>query len=428
MKRAVGVDFGTTNSAIAVTGPDGAPELVRFPTRDGDTATFRSILYFERDPSGRGVRALAGPAAIEAYLDPQDEGRLAQSLKSFLASRLFSTTHVLGTSYRLEGLIAHILTALREAAEARVETLPERVVAGRPVRFANATDDADEALALARLEAAFHNAGFGEVVFEYEPVAAAYFYERDLDRDELILIADLGGGTTDFSLLRVGPSARDRRAESILGTAGVPIAGDSFDGTFVRRVVAPHLGMGTEYRSLFGRVLKVPDWIYSHVQRWNHLAFLKTPRTLQILFDLRREALDPGRLDALIHLVQRDLGFHLYRAVERTKVALSGGARADFEFADDPIRIAAAVERRAFDAWLAPDLEKIEACLDGLLARAGTPVAAVDRVFMTGGSSFVPAVRSLFRNRFGAERIRSGDELTSVATGLALRARELEAG
>jgi hypothetical chaperone protein len=427
MSRAVGIDFGTTNSAIAIADDGAAPRLAQFPSASGETSTFRSILYFERDGSGRRPQATAGPRAIEGYLEPQDDGRLVQSLKSFLASRLFSSTSVLGSTFRLEALIALILEALREAAEEQFGALGGRVVAGRPVRFANAESDEDEELALSRLRAAFHNAGFGDVVFEYEPVAAAYTYEAQLDRDELIVIADFGGGTSDFSLLRVGPGVRasKARAEALLATAGVPIAGDCFDGQIVRHVVAPHLGMGTEYQSLFGRTLRVPEWIYVHLQRWNHLSFLKTPKTMQILHDLRRESVEPKRFDALIHIVRADLGFHLYRSVQDSKLELSRELESRFEFSDDPVSIAQNIQRDAFESWIADELGEIEACLDQLLERAAVSVEVVDRVFLTGGSSLLPVVRGLFAERFGAHKIRSGNELTSVATGLALRAREL---
>lgn len=428
MVPAVGVDFGTTNSALAVAAPEGEARLTRFG-RD-DVSAFRSILYFERDSGRTGsLRAWAGPEAIQSYLEAEEPGRLIQSLKSFLASRHFSQTSVLGRAFRLEGLIEIILRALREAAEAQFGPLGGRVVAGRPVRFVGARDASDEELALARLRAAFHNAGFDDVHFEYEPVAAAYHYERGLDHDELILIADFGGGTSDFSLLRVGPTARGSgsRHEAILATAGVPVAGDSFDARIVRHVVAPLLGRGAEYRSLFGRVLSVPSWIFSHVERWHHLSFLKSRSTMQMLLDLRREALEPEKLDALIHLVREDLGFHLYRAVEGSKVDLSVQERTRLRFAAAPLRIDEEVRRCDLDTWIEDELERISECVDALLEGSGVGEADVDRVFMTGGSSFVRAVRAQFVDRFGAERIRSGQELTSVASGLALRARELAA-
>jgi hypothetical chaperone protein len=423
--RGVGIDFGTTNSSIAVVGDDRQPRLARFSLHEEATSTFRSILYFERDEDTRRVLAFAGPRAIERYLDADEPGRLIQSIKSFLAVRDFSSTEVFGSSYRLEGLIEIILRELRDSAQAQFGELGDCLVVGRPVRFANAASPEDEELALARLRAAFRNAGFPEVVFEYEPVGAAYEYRRGLDRERLILIGDFGGGTSDFSLLRVAPPAPGRQATWILGTAGVPIAGDAFDGRIVRNVVAPALGLGTRYRSIFDRVLRVPVWIYSHLQRWHHLSFLRSPRTLQLLFDLRREALEPEKFDALIHVVQNDLGFHLYRSVERTKVELSEASVSALQFRHHPVHIENEVLRKEFGDWISEEIQAIGTCVDRLLAGADVKVEEVDRVFLTGGSSFVPAVRRLFLDRFGEDRIRSGGELTSVASGLAMRALDL---
>ncbi len=427
---AIGLDFGTTNSAIALVGDDGRPRLARFEAPDapdGSSETFRSVLYFERDPEGAGVSVRAGPGAIEGYLASEDkEGRLVQSLKSFLASRLFSATNVLGRSYRLEDLIALLLRPLREQAEARLGAPIERVVAGRPVHFVGAAGPEDDELATRRLRAALHNAGFRHVTFEYEPVGAAYHYEQGLGRDELILIADFGGGTSDFSLLRVGPSFAGgaSRSEAILGHDGVGLAGDAFDGQLVRHLVAPRLGRGTEFRSTSGGALPVPSWIYRHLERWHHVSFLKAPRTLQVLFDLRREAVEPQRLDALIHVVQRDLGFLLHASTERAKRGLSASDRATFCFEHEALAMAALVPRERFEEWIAGEIRAIETCVERLLGASGTSLGEVDRVFLTGGSSFVPAVRRVFEERFGPERVRSGAELTSVASGLALRARE----
>ncbi|MCP4005114.1 MAG: Hsp70 family protein [bacterium] len=427
MERGVGVDFGTTNSALAIVEPEGNPELAEFARADGTVSpTFRSVLYFKRPDGGREIAEVAGQRAIDHYLSADEPGRLMQSLKSFLARRDFTETSVLGRTYRLEALIAVILRSVREESEAQFGPLEAPVVVGRPVRFVGANDLEAEEFALARLRASFHNAGFPEVIFEYEPVAAAYHYESSLDRDELILIGDFGGGTSDFSLLRVGPGrSRDAR-DSILGTEGVGLAGDAFDGRIVRSVVSPVLGMGGRYRSVFGKELPVPTWIYTHLQRWHHLSFLKSPRSLQLLYDMTREAFEPERFEALLHLVQNDLGFELHRAVETAKLDLSEEEEAAFRFLDGPVQIEERVSREGFEAWIAPEVEAIETCIDRLLEKTSTPADEVDRVFLTGGTSLVPLVRALFVHRFGVERIRSGAELTSVASGLALRSLELK--
>jgi hypothetical chaperone protein len=420
----IGLDFGTTNSALALAEPGGSvATLARFRSSAGPTAIFRSVAFFGREEAGARPESDAGPRAIERYLEIEGERRLLQSLKSFLASRLFTGTRVFGRPAGLEDLIALILRKLREEVEESAGPLSAPVVVGRPVHFAGAEDAEDDGLAAERLSAALERAGFGEILFEYEPVAAAYHYERGLERDELLLIADFGGGTSDFCLMRVGPGARARRrAGDILGTDGVGVAGDAFDAKLVRHLVAPRLGKGTRHRGEFGRSLPVPAWIYSDLERWHHLSFMRSPRTQAVLHDLRSRAFDPAGIEALIHIVNHELGYPLYRAVEAAKLELSERAETTLRFRDPPADIEAPVTRAEFEGWIAEEVEQIATCVDRLLERTEVESSAVDRVFMTGGSSLVPAVRRLFDDRFGSGRVRTGGELTSVASGLALRA------
>ncbi len=427
-RRAVGIDFGTTNSAIAVTDDGGPPRLARFASAEGRTdpdLAFRSILHFERaDTDGpRAPTVRAGPAALARWLESAGEGRLVQSIKSFLASRVFDATEVYGTVYALEDLVAAILTTLRGEAERQLGPLGTRVVVGRPVRFASESAP-DERLALSRLRSAFLRAGFEDVRFEFEPVAAAHHYSLRLAAPETVLIGDFGGGTSDFSLLRLEPrdaSGHGVRAE-ILATAGVGVAGDAFDARLVRHRISPLLGRGSRHRNAFGVELTMPQWLYGRLERWHHLSFLKSPRTLQILADLEREALDPEPIRAFTHLVREDRGFQIYRAVETAKRALSAESSARIAYRDAVVGIDTEVERPDFEEWISPELRALETCVDEALDGAGLRAAQVDRVFLTGGSAFVPAVRRIFAQRFGIERLRGGDELGSVASGLALRA------
>jgi hypothetical chaperone protein len=296
------------------------------------------------------------------------------------------------------------------------------VVVGRPVRFVGSATDVDDQFALTRLEAALHIAGFGEVSFEYEPVGAAYHYESTLDHDELILIGDFGGGTSDFSLLRVGPSARkDASKREVIGNEGVGIAGDSFDAKIVRHLVSPALGAGTMLRS-GNKILPVPSWVYLKLERWHHLSFLRSPETLNMLKNVAGQALEAERILALLYLINHDLGYHLHRAVQRAKLALSHDTETTFHFSDGEVVIDAALTRADFESWIDEELQSISERVDALLKTTGVSTKEVDAVFLTGGSSLVPAVRRIFDVRFGANKIRTGDEFTSVARGLALKA------
>jgi hypothetical chaperone protein len=428
MHSVIGLDFGTTNSAIAIATPGGEAVLATFPEDDHHTTTFRSVLYFDpeqREPTGK-PRAVGGPAAIRSYLQADTRGRLVQSMKSHLASPLFKHTAILGHSYTLEELIAIIIRQLKIAAESQFGDLGGRVVVGRPAHFSGTTTDEEDAFALDRLRIAIQQAGFEEVEFELEPVAAAYQYEQQLDHDEIVLIGDFGGGTSDFCLIQLGPSARRRgnRHDDILGTDGVAIAGDTFDSGLVRYLVAPRLGLGSEYRSLFNRVLPVPLWLYEKLERWHHLSFLKTRETMELLRQIHFGALEPEKIEAFIAVVEDDLGYHLFRAVEHTKCALSHEDISQFLFRESLLTIQEQVRRSAFESWIASDVAAIAHCVDRLLNSCQVTPNDIDSVFLTGGSSFVPVVQRIFIDRFGLEKLRSGDELTTVAKGLALRALE----
>jgi hypothetical chaperone protein len=416
MPKGIGIDFGTTNSSVAIALDDCRIEPVRFRTASGTTETYRSVLYFE--PSVPGI---GGPIAIQRYLAADEKGRLIQSLKSFLASRLFTGTSVYGKQFFIEDLITIMLREIRIQSEEQIGRFDGPIAVGRPVRFSNADTEEDNQFALDRLTRSLTKAGIGPVIFEYEPVAAAFFYESMLDHDELVLIGDFGGGTSDFSILRVGPTPIRERAHRILGTEGVALAGDVFDSRVVHNLISPKLGRGTEYRSL-DKILPMPEWIYSDLSRWHYLSFLKSSETIEMLRGIRSQSLDPERIEALLHIVQNDLGFYLHQSVQAMKVELSSELTGRFVFEDHAVQMNGKIKRSSFEKWIEPDLEKICACVDRLLQSTSLAASEVDRVFLTGGSSLVPAVRRIFEDRFQTERISGGSEFTSVAKGLALRA------
>ncbi len=414
----VGIDFGTTNSVLAIARADGSVESRVWPDPDGPaSATYRTALTFWRE--GRAVAHASGPAAIARAARPVGEQRFVQSLKTYLASRAFTDTRLYGTRFTIEALVA---TFLRDLTAGEVFSTP--VVSGRPVVFAGA--NADEALALDRLGAAYAEAGLPSVAFAYEPLGAAYWYARDLARDETVLVADFGGGTSDFSLLRFTREGgrRDGKLKAVpLGHSGVGVAGDTFDARIIDHVVAPRLGKGATYRS-FGKDLPIPAYIHAAFAQWHQLSWLKGGT---ILADLRKLAEGSARgveLEDLITIVEMDMGLALYRAVGDCKAALSRGAEATLRFGGYGVDIVAPVSRADFEGWIAADLATIEAAVEAVLAGAGVGAGAVDAVFMTGGTSYVPAVRRLFERRFPAERIKQGDAFGSVASGLALLAAD----
>ena len=422
MSKAFGLDFGTTNSALALARTDRAVELARF----GAASTFRSILYFEEDETSKSgnLRVVAGPDAIQSYLHARMPGRLIQSTKSYLASRLFSQTQIFNQTFSLEDLIGILLRYLRKSAAPQFGDLGAKLVVGRPVHFSGTKNQADDDFAVERLRKAFANAGFDAVQFLPEPVAAAYKYRHSLDHDELVLIADFGGGTSDFSLVALKPkqATTNELSDQVIGNDGVGIAGDTFDSKLVRHLVAPLLGLGSEYKSQFGKLLPVPNWLYEHLERWHYLSFLKTRKNMELLKQIRFQALAPEKIDALIELVDHDLGYRLYQAIEAVKCSLSEQARSGFHFSEAAIAIERSVARSDFEQWISAEIGAITACVDRLLANCNVAVQEVDAIFMTGGSSFVPAIRAIFEKKFSRAAIRAGQEFTSVAEGLALHA------
>ena len=419
----LGIDFGTTNTVLAMADPDGQARLVRFPALEGELFAFRSCLSFHAPSDRPAERQIdAGPWAIDAYVEDPAETRFIQSFKSFAAQESFNETQILGRRYRFEDLLSTFLLKVKDHAGQALQSVPERVIVGRPVRFVGAAPN--EVLALSRYETAFRRLGVKEVLYVYEPVGAAFFFGRALTQDATVLVGDFGGGTSDFSIIRFERQAGEMRATP-LGRAGVGVAGDAFDYRIIDQLVSPELGKESSYTS-FGKVLPVPNRYYSAFARWDQLALMRATRVMREIRSLEREAVEPEKIARLIETLDENYGYQLYRAVSALKVALSAEAEATFRFRAGSIDVVRQVERSTFEGWIAPELAQIDAAVDAALTDAGLPAVGIDRVFLTGGSSLVPAVRALFHKRFDPGLIETGAELESIATGLALMAHEAD--
>jgi hypothetical chaperone protein len=391
----LGVDFGTTNSVVALAFEGGHVESLVFPSDLGPTSTFRTALMLWRE--GRKVFHTAGPAAIARAIAPEGEQRFIQSIKTHLASSLFTETRLYGERFTIEKVVATFLGHLFDHDSLR-GAVPLACRAGRPVVFAG--ERANEDLAVARLKTAYSMAGLEGVEFAYEPLGAAYYYARKLQRDETVLVADFGGGTSDFSVLRFS-RAGGRLDARPLGHGGVGVAGDSFDFRIVDHVVAPRLGKGTLYRS-FGKLLPIPAYFHAAFAQWHQLSWLKSAHTLSELRKLAASAEEPEMLRDLLAIIEHDLGFELYRAVGALKAELSEETEARFTFKREGIAIDAIVTRKEFEGWIAGDLNRIGAAMDATLEGAGLTPQDIDAIFVTGGTSdiapkFYPPVSSLWR-------------------------------
>jgi hypothetical chaperone protein len=417
----LGIDFGTTNTVLALADAEGPARLVTFPAPEGELFAFRSCLSFYAPAEAPQARQIAaGPWAIDAYVEDPAETRFIQSFKSFAAQESFTETQILGRRYRFEDLLSTFLLKVRDYAGGSLSGLPDRVIVGRPVTFAGGAPK--ESLALERYEIAFQRMGVREVLYAYEPVGAAFFFARALKEDATVLVGDFGGGTSDFSIIRFERHGGEMRAIP-LGRAGVGVAGDAFDYRIIDSLVSPELGKGSSYES-FGKVLPIPNRYYAAFARWDQLAMMRASRDMREIRKLVREAVEPEKITRLVETLDENYGYRLYRAVSKLKEALSTEAMAEFRFEAGSIRIVRDVARTQFEGWIAPELAKIEVAVDQALADAGLPAGGVDRVFLTGGSSLVPAVRAIFHRRFDSGRIETGAELESIASGLALMARE----
>ncbi len=417
MARALGFDFGTTNTVLAMAdGP--STRSVAFNSAAGTADSMRTALSFMKDP-GLGATALkveAGHAAIRQFIDNPGDCRFLQSIKTFAASALFQGTLIFAKRHSFEDLMEIFVRRLRTYAGEGWPENVSRIVTGRPVHFAGANPN--PALATERYNAALARFGFPEIHYVYEPVAAAFYFAQHLKKDATVLVADFGGGTTDYSLIRF-ESHGGKLAASPIGHSGVGIAGDHFDFRMIDNIVSPAIGKGSFFKS-FDKLLEVPTSYYANFGRWNQLSIFKTSREYADLKTLVRSSLEPEKLETFIELVEHDEGYPLYQAVSATKMALSSEEEAEFNFPALGMAGRKHVRRADFESWIAEDLARIEGALDDVLTTTNTPPDAIDKVFLTGGTSFVPAVRRIFTERFGRERIETGGELLSIAHGLAL--------
>jgi hypothetical chaperone protein len=414
---ACGLDFGTSNTAISL--PDGT--VLPLSPGYSDPRLYRSVIFFPEDER----EVYTGAPAITRYLEDHS-GRFIQSVKSFLHSASFRATQIRGRTWLIEDLVALLLRRVREAATPHMGGAPEKVVLGRPALFSHEPEA--DALAEQRLRRAAEIAGFTHIQFLIEPIAAALSYEAQLTRDELVLVADFGAGTTDLTLMRLGPSRRgnpDRRAD-VVGSTGVRIGGDRFDAEIMRHTLLPHFGAGSTYRvrGFSDKRLPVPQHVMAKLLSWHEMSFIREKSTQELL-ELMLESSDkPAQAEALYDLVMDNLGYRLFRAIEEVKVRLSSQEETTLDFEEARIHLHERITRAGFEAASEGLLTQLREVTEGLLKRC-EGAGEVDSVFLTGGSSQIPAVRRLYAERFGEERMRTRDAFTSVAEGLGRAAASL---
>jgi len=408
---ACGIDFGTSNSTVGWLRPQQATLL---PLEDGKP-TLPSVVFFNAEENS--VRF--GRAGLQEYLEGY-EGRLMRSLKSLLGSSLIDGgTEVQGQPIRFRDLLTRFIASLKERAEAHGGRAFDQAVFGRPVHFVD-DDSAADRQAEATLGEIARAVGFKELSFQYEPIAAAFHYETGLSREEVVLVADIGGGTSDFSIVRLSPE-RARAAErwsDVLANDGIHIGGTDFDKQLSLAEVMPLLGHRSPLKS--GR--EMPSSIYFNLATWHTINFAYTRQVWAEQQRLYLEAQAPEQIERLLALIRDRAGHWLAHQVEEVKIALSSQETAPLSLERFAPGEQMLLSRSQFDLSALILVEKIEAALTRLLPEAGVAASAIDTIFFTGGSSGIPLLRQRIAALFPQAKAVEGDLFGSIGAGLAVDA------
>ncbi|MEO4047785.1 Hsp70 family protein [Pseudomonas sp. CAU 1711] len=410
--NALGIDFGTSNSTVGWWRPDAEPLL----PLEGGMTTLPSVIFFNTEER----RPVYGRQALSEYLDGY-EGRLMRSLKSLLGSKLLkSETTVLGSALPFRDLLGFFIGELKKRAEQQAEREFEQVVLGRPVFFVD-DDAAADAEAANTLQAVAHKLGFREVSFQYEPIAAAFDYERSIQREELVLIVDIGGGTSDFSLVRLAPARRelDERQDDILATGGVHIGGTDFDKQLSLEGVMPLFGYGSRMKS----DAPMPTSHHLNLATWHTINAVYAQKAQLALKNMRYDSLDPSGIDRLLSLTEQRAGHWLAMQVEDSKIALTEHDSRLIDLSRIEDGLSALLDRALLDRAIDGLLERIRAGVNELLLKAGVSHGEIDTIFFTGGSSAIPALRQSVAALLPNARPTEGNSFGSIGSGLAIEAR-----
>jgi hypothetical chaperone protein len=408
-----GIDFGTTNSALSIYDEE-ENEII-------STITVPSLLYFQQEQSAtQPLNYVVGENAIDAYLSDGMKGRFIKSIKQILSRSSFIETRIHNKRYNASDLVALILKDLKNKADEIIGYDCQKAVIGRPVFFDDDSASKDT-LAQTRLSKAAENAGFTEVRFQFEPIGAAFAYEKTITKKEKVLVADLGGGTTDFTYLVLDPdhSGNKDRRNDMMASGGIYIGGDSFDSAFMWDKGTPYFGKNTLYEATPGKVLTVPMSLFANICTWDKMNFFNGLRIQKDLQDYYHYSKKDRKFKNLITLIDNNLGYSIFRSIEKTKITLSDEQVSQFTYSNMEIEIDEEVSREQYAAVIEKDIKKISVYLDEFMLKNNIKPEEIDSLFLTGGSSLVGGVQNLFRNKFPHIPVNSGDNFTSVAKGLA---------
>ncbi|MDB5021346.1 MAG: heat-shock protein [Pedobacter sp.] len=408
-----GIDFGTTNSALSIYDEDKCEIL--------DTIIIPSLIYFPYDLDVTGSSPyVVGETAITAYLQDGMRGRFIKSIKQILSKSSFIETRINNKRYNASDLVALILKELKHRADQITCVDNRKAVIGRPVFFDD-DDTQKDTLAQTRLTKAAQLAGFQEVRFQYEPIGAAFAYEKSLKKKERVLVGDLGGGTTDFTYLILDPNkvgSKDRKND-LLATGGIYIGGDSFDSSFMWEKGTPYFGKNTQYEATPGKVLTVPKSLYANICTWDKMNFFSGLRIQKDIENYYYYSNNDPKFKNLMTLIDNNLGYSVFQSIEQTKIELTTKQESSFRYSNMDIEIDEQISLEAYELIIEKDINRIDAYLSNFLDVNKIKIEELDSLFLTGGTSMVAAVQNLFKRKFPQVKVNSGDNFTSVAQGLA---------
>jgi len=420
------IDFGTSNSAISIPDPEQGMRLVEL--EPGQTTMPTAVFYFVEGPELDGPPRAFGRAAVAAYVDGLD-GRLMRSMKSILGSSLIDQTTDVGggRGAKYLDIVAGYLKHLKKRAEAAAGGSIGRAVLGRPVFFVD-DDPARDAQAQRALDAAARQVGFTELQFQYEPIAAAFDYERQSVREELVLVADIGGGTSDFSIVRVGPERAGRidRKSDILANHGVHIAGTDFDRRIELAAILPEFGYGAYGPSIAGAPPReVPSGVYFDLATWHLINTVYSPQRVLELRGMRGFYAEPLHHDRLMTVVTERLGHELTARAEGAKIAVADGGDTQIDLSHVERALGVLLAEPQAVAAIDADIERIVETARRTAADAGLAPERIDALYFTGGSTGLRLLAQRIAAAFPSARAVRGDRFASVATGLGLHAQRV---
>lgn len=403
-----GLDFGTSNSIISLTDKATRKEVFSYSTS--------SILYF---PDTNEMKYYVGKEAHNKYIEEEMTGRLLKSVKTLLRQDKFLSTWISGKRMTPDQLVTYIIRHLKEKAEAFTGTEITDVILGRPAVFSE--DIKQENLAVNRLTLAARNAGFKNIKLQLEPIAAALSYEQQLDHSENVLVADLGGGTSDFTIMNLSPGKirKEDRKDDIIAHGGVYIGGDLFDSEIMWYKVTPHLGRGAKYQS-YDKEIEVPSILYRELKNWERTFMLKESKLRRSMDSYYHLSGNNPRINNVRVLIDNNYVFSLFKRIEQSKINLSDGKETTIDFEKDAISIHEPFTPSEFATIIERHTNEIEQYLRKMLETAKYKAKDIDSVFITGGSSLVIPVREILYRIFGEDKIRTGNTFNSVAYGLSL--------